>query len=436
MKKHLLFIFLIVLNGQAYSQSQTIEVNLQEAIDLGMKNRLDLKNQQLQIAVSQNEMNKIQTRNLPQVTGVADFRWNTQRQENVIETNQGELRSRFGTQFNNLLSVQVNQALYNPNNQSDKLIARANQQVSERNLEKATIDTKLSIAQTYYAVLLAEEKVKISQANVARNQTYFEQAKVKFDNANLTKTDLDKFQLDWDNAKITLQNDLNTLEIQKQNLVNQMGLSVQTSVKVKDNLETLLKNTNPEIPQAGGIENRVEFKQEQLQKQLNELNYAAQNKKYFPTVSAYGNLSVQQLTPTFNPAEEGTWSTFNYLGIRAEIPIFDGGLKSKTKQEFRLKQEINQNNLAKLDLDLNYEAASASNEMRNSLESLKIARQNYQQAERVLSIDKVKLDNANLTYAEFRNTEYSLETAQNNLLNGFYNYLIAQLKYQKATGKL
>jgi outer membrane protein TolC len=417
--------------------AQTI-VNLQEAVDMGLKNRLDLKNQQLQISIAENELAKTNTRNLPQVTGTADFRWNTQRQTNVIPIGQnGEPRSvQFGTQFNNLLAINVNQSLYNPNNQSDRTMATVNRQIAERNVEKAQTDIKLAITQAYYAVMLNEEKLRLSENNTQRTKAYMVQARTKFESGALLKTDLERFELDFENAKIVVANDSNNLEVSRQNLANQLGLPINTDLKIKDNLESLLNNTNPELRTESAVESRVEFKQEQLQKQLNEVNYTKQNKNYLPTVSAYGNLSLQQLTDEFNPVASGTWSTFNYVGIKADIPIFDGGQKSRTKQEYKLRQEINQNNLAKLNLDLTYEAQSAKVEIENSIANLHNARRNVQLAEKVVASDKVKSDNANLTYTELRNAEYALQTAQNNLLNVFYNYLLAQVKWQKAVGKL
>lgn len=421
---------------QAAAQSDTIQINLKEALELGEKNRLDLKNEQVLIRIAQQELSKIQTRNLPQVSGTADLRWNTQRQQNVIQTDQGDLRSRFGTPFNFSVGLNVDQTIFSPDNQNDKSVAVLNQQISEQNLEKIRIDIRLAIAQAYYAVLLQEEKVKLSQENVARRQVYDQQAEVKFQNANLTASDRARFALDMENARITLQNDKNTLAVNKQNLINQLGLPVNTPIQVKENLQSLLLLSRTEVAQENQIENRVEFKQENLQKQLNALNYTAQNNKRLPTVKAYANFSLQQLSQNLNPAESDSWTTYNYVGIRADIPIFDGGLKSQTRQEYKLRQEINENNLAKLSLDLNYEAESARIEWLNASENLKLAEENLRLAQTVLEGDKVRLDQANLTYSDYRNSEYSLQTAQNNLLEALYTYLLAQIKWQKANAAL
>lgn len=439
MKKYsYLFItgFLCGISCLAKAQSDTVSLALKDALELGLKNRLDIQNQGLQIAIAQNELEKIQSRNLPQVDAVSDLRWNTQRQQNVIQTNQGELRSRFGTPINFSTSIQVNQTIFNPNNQNDRKIAQINQQISEQNLEKSRVDVRLAIAEAYYTVLLQQEKVRLSKENLDRRRIYDEQAEVKFKNANLTLADRERFALDLENAKISLQNDRNTLEINRQNLTNQLGLPVSTFVKVKENLESLLISTPNEVALENNIEKRVEFKQERLQKELNVQNFLAQNKKRLPTVSAYGNFSVQQLAQQFNPGAAGTWSTYNYLGIKAQIPIFDGGLKSSTRKEYELRRQINENNLTKLALDLNYEAESARKEWVKAADNLRLAQKSLKQSQSVLDVDKVRLESANLTYADYRNSEYSLQTAQNNLLEALYNYLLAQIKWQKANAEL
>ena len=66
------------------AQAQEYKLSLSEAIDLGLKNKIALKNQQLSVNLAENEEAKTRTKNLPQVTASFDARVNTQLQTQVI----------------------------------------------------------------------------------------------------------------------------------------------------------------------------------------------------------------------------------------------------------------------------------------------------------------------------------------------------------------
>ena len=60
------------------------KLNLNEAIQKGLENRIELKVQNLNIQIASNENEKIKARWLPQVSASGDVRWNTQLQTTVL----------------------------------------------------------------------------------------------------------------------------------------------------------------------------------------------------------------------------------------------------------------------------------------------------------------------------------------------------------------
>jgi outer membrane protein len=173
-----------------------------------------------------------------------------------------------------------------------------------------------------------------------------------------------------------------------------------------------------------------------MQMTINEFNVKKQEYSYFPTVQLYANYTFQQLSREFKFFNSSTWFPYNYLGVQVNIPIFDGLLKSRTRSEFIMKKQINQNNIDKLKSDINYELQSAYVTLQNAYRNMRYTRDNYQQAKDLVVVYQTRFKEGAILNSDLLNTEYSLQTAQNNLMNAYYDYLLAKLKWQKAKGEL
>ena len=53
-----------------------------------------------------------------------------------------------------------------------------------------------------------------------------------------------------------------------------------------------------------------------------------------------------------------------------------------------------------------------------------------------MKLDQDRYTQGTLTASALKNTEYSMQNAQNNYLTSIYNVLVAQLNYKKALGEL
>ena len=77
----LLSLLLLVFGVNAQEKVQRL--SLDEAMQRALKNRYDVKIQQVNVNISVNEISKVTARNLPQLTSDLDLRYNNQLQTNV-----------------------------------------------------------------------------------------------------------------------------------------------------------------------------------------------------------------------------------------------------------------------------------------------------------------------------------------------------------------
>jgi outer membrane protein TolC len=342
---------------------------------------------------------------------------------------------KFGLPYNNNIGFNLKQNIYDPVNNFDRKISMVSSESQKLQFEQSAIDVKLLVAQSYCDVLLNQEKFAMSKSNWVRNKTNYLAAKQKFDNKNMIKSDLDRASLDLQNATITAQKDSSNLELSKYNLLNQLGLTLDKKLVLTDRLDVANQDVSPVMVTETSLD-RVEIKREKLNVSTNQLNIKKQNNSYLPSVQFYANYTFQQISREFKFFDSQTWYPYNYLGLQVNLPIFDGFLKSRTRSEFVLKRQMSENNIEKLKMDIQYELQSSYVALSNAYASMKYAYANYGQAKELVGIYQTRFQQGAVLYSDVLNTEYSLQTAQNNLMGAYYDYLVAKLRWQKAKGEL
>ena len=434
--------YLPILIGLFYSLNHSIAqspniISLDEAIRQGLANRYELKNQQIQLQITQEDEAKRRAKWLPQVNAGADFRWNTQIQRSVIRNapfaNGQDVVLKFGTPINNVLNAQVEQKIYDASAQVDQRLNQVNAQSQEVVLEKLKIDIRQQITEAYYQAVYYREKIRLSVAARDRAKSYLEQAQTKFQAGALLKTDFDRFGLDLSNAELTHRNDQRGYTLSLDNLRYRMNAPTSQQIEPADSLSQLFRQFQ-ELDQTPT--DRVEIQQELLNKQVNVLNEQRERARLSPTVSAYGAYFAQQLHNTFNPLASGTWFPYNYVGVKVNVPVFDGRQTRLNRQTYVLQSQINQNTIERLKLVVDYETKSALKTLQQARENLAETQKNILQAQAILDVDRVRFNAGTLLLADFRNSEYTLQNAENNYLKAVYDVLVGQLQLRKALGRL
>lgn len=422
------------------AQAETLKLSLEEAMEYGLKNRKDVHNQQINIQIAENEIDKIRARNLPQVTAGFDFRYNTQLQAGFIAAglfaNQDPLVLRFGAPYTSVAGINANYDIFNPATIADKRIAKKNIALTQVNADRNAIDVKLGIAEAYYTALLDQERERFSESNLTRAEQYYKEAKKKFDTKTILQNDLDRLKLDYENAKITYEENIKNSLLSKMYLANQLGTTLNINISLSDNLAEVLNSIPESIIKQSDVNKRVEMQQEQLRLEYNQLAIKKQTKMALPTFTLYGSWSSLQVSSDFQFFNGQWWFPFNFVGFRASITLFDGMQRNKTKDEYKLREIQSQNALVKLQSDLTYQVASSKIQLQNAFSKLKSAKENYALAESIIGIDNIRFKEGTITLSELNNAEYTLSTAQNNLLTFYYNFLVAKLNYQKSVGEL
>lgn len=138
----------------------------------------------------------------------------------------------------------------------------------------------------------------------------------------------------------------------------------------------------------------------------------------------------------FNLFAAGSWFPCNYIGHHAEVPIYDGKQAKLAAADYELRSQVNRLNLEKLKADIRYELQSARNNLELARLDLEESRKNIPLARQIFETDVFRFQQGVLLQSDLKNSELSLQTAENNYLAAVYNWLVADLGYRKAAGRM
>lgn len=434
MTRAILSIIFCAQLSTVFAQSLTLE----QAVQRGLENRIELKSQNLNVQIASTENEKVKARWLPQVSGSADLRWNTQLQTTVLPfalpgSGESQTEIKLGRPFNNTFILQAEQKVYDANRKIDRVVNDTQVEAQKNNLAQIRINLRQAITEAYYNGVFAKERLNLSALALQRANSYFEVGQARFDQGAILKNDLDKLELDVSNARLAQTKNQQDYDLAL--IALQYQLNTTDKVEPAEDLQAIF-NHSQIIENQSNIEKRTEIKAEELNLRLNQLNAQKQLARNKPLVSAYGNYSFFQLAETFNPFEKGTWFPANYVGIRASVPIFDGRQARLAANDFKVRQQINTLNTERLRNDFSYESKSTWNTLQQSKLNLEEARKNIALAQRILETDKFRFEKGVILLSDLKNTEYSLQSAENQYLSSIYNFLIASVRYRKASGNL
>ncbi len=439
MNKAQSLIFLILSCLCSYP-SLSQRLTFDDALKAALENRWELKNQQLQIQLAEGENDKLRAKWLPQINASADMRWNTQLQTSVFKNapfaNGQDVKLVLGVPFNNNVGLSAEQKVYDAATKYDRQLNQTPVRSQEITLEKQKMDVKLAVIESYYAALFNGEKVALAEKSVERTKAYLDAGKTKLDKGALLKNDFDRLVLDLNNAQTTLAQARQDDALGLENLKYQMGLKSEGKIELAENLTTLLQQNQALLSEVTGIDQRPEILQEQNLLKINELTEQKQKARLAPVVSAYGNYTALQLNDQFNPFSAGTWFPYNYVGLKLNLPIFDGKQTELLKRDYAIRAQINRNTVEKLKADFGYEVRSTFHSLSQAQVHLTDTKANLALAQQILETDRLRYEKGTILISDLKNTEYSLQNAENNYLTSVYNFLVASVRYKKATGRL
>jgi outer membrane protein len=431
------------LSATAMAQDSTKvhQLTAKGAVDYAKANSYQVKKALEDVRIQQQVNREVTASALPQVNGSFNLTDNIKLPTSLLP---GEffggapgtfIPVKFGVQYSSTLGADLSQILFDGQvfvglqaRKSAMDFARKNAEITEENIA-------VNIYKVYYQLLIAQTQVDLYHDNIVRFEKLFHDTREIYKNGFAEKLDVDK-------VSVTLTN-LRTDSLKLKTQVNNgyLGLKVLLGMPIADSLvltdqitEELVKKDM--LDTAFNYADRREYQLLQLGKQLNEYNVRRYTLSALPTVSAFGNYYTNAQRNEFDFFKGGAWFQQSSIGLRVNLPIFDGNRRRALKEQARSAVRKTELDLQSLQLGIDNDVAASRNRFHDAVIAVDAQRDNVTLAESVFNQTQKKYEQGLGSNTEINQAQTDLRSAQTNLYAAVYDAVVAKVDYLKAVGKI
>ena len=439
MKKIIYILVITAMCGKLSAQNDTLKLSFDQAIQLGLANRFDVKGNHLNIDLARNRLVKSNKELLPDLSANGKMIYYGQLQPSIIPAGYlgftEPMKIAIGMKNNTSLALDLNYTIYKPGLYTDIKIASNNLLLEEERNNKTDINIKIEIAEAYDDILLKSLQYEIARKNENRYKEYYDLTKGKYSGGAILESDMLLAELDYKNSVESSEKQKQDYMLSTKNLKYKINLPEQTVVFLTDSLHSRDEADLSDVHSAEVLTRRSEIKQLTIEQAGNELQLQKARQNYFPSLSLFANYTKFYQGPQFDYSNNFYWAPVNYVGVKLSVPITGSFKNTNSVKEYKLKLAQTDFTLKQKTADIRYEVQESLTMLSNAKQNLATARDNYLLSQKVYELKKQQYDSGSFSYEKLLDTEKSLNATEQEYISAAYNYLIAKINHQKAIGE-
>jgi len=436
-----LFFVLAILNSHANAQ-EVHEISRDQAVDYALTHNPTILNTALDVESAEAFVKENISSGLPQVSASIDLSDNFELPTTFLPaevlggTPGEEIPVQFGTNYSGNATVGLTQMVFDGVFFIGLEAARTFEQLSKKDHIKSKIDLAETVTTAYYNVLVNQLTLQLVEKNYGRLDTLLRETEIMYKNGFAEKIDVNRVKVQFNNIRVNRDNSRKMLDIAEKLLKFQMGMAVDDSVVLTDNLNNEIFDEN--FSEDFSYSNRIEYSILETQHKLAQLDIKRTKVEYLPKLDLYANLGALAGTNQFSDVFDisNQWFKFGVVGVRMNIPIFDGMQKSNLIQQKKAKLIQVEHSFDQLKNSIDLELNRAKVSYDNSVDYMHVQEENMNLAEEVYEVTKTKYQQGIGSNIEVINADADFKQAQTNYFTALYDALIAKVAYKKALGTL
>ena len=430
MKKIIIIIGLLL--SYSINAQENYSFTLQEAIYFALENNRTAKNAAQDIEAAKKQKWETTATGLPQIEASIDYNNWLKQQLSLIPAelfggNPGEFAEiAFGTKQTMNATATVTQKIFDGSYLVGLQSAKVFLEISKNAKEKTDLEVRKAVINAYGNVLLAEESVGILEKNKTVLQKNLDETTKIYENGLEEEESVEQLQITLTGIESSLNNAsrLKTLAYQMLNIT--LGLDISDTTNLTDSLD-LLTSQNivlSLIDAEENVENTVDFKIAQNDKQSKELLVKLAKSRALPTINAFVNGGYSGNSNTFNFFKSNqNWFGSSLLGVSMNIPIFSSLERSAATQRAKIDLEKSKNDLTETEQKLKLLIAQAKSNYQFSIEDYANKKQNLRLAERIERKNQTKFFEGIASSFELRQAQTQLYASQQDYLQAMLDVI-------------
>lgn len=428
-----------LLAGATQLGAQTV-YSLDDCVRLSLKNNLQMHNGQLDVKSMQSRINEAKSGFLPSVDITGQYQYYITMPKMLVPAEfmggpKGEY-SEFvmGSAQTTSAALQVSQILYNQKVFIALKAAQTARTVTDLQVSKTKEDLTYNVSAVYYNLQMLQQNLMMIDSNLVTLDKILTSSKVLQANEIISRTNLKRLQINYDNLK----NERNNLQLTNNKAYSLlkflMGLPLTDSVCIAafDNKESEM------MPGKGNVENRIDIRMGREQITLAQLDKKASIADYYPSLAGVFNYSATGYYDEVNPFKSinNRWMKGSYVALQLKIPVFSGMSRyNQVKQkDFALQKA--QNNYELMKQSAQKDITDAVNNYMSTTNSYSNAKRSLELAKDVFKSSETEYRNGIISLSDLLQVQNELSTARNNFSTALINMRLSEIELKKANGML
>lgn len=330
--------------------------------------------------------------------------------------------------------VDMRQPIYRKQNlvQIDQSVTQVSQADKQLHLSQQSLI--LRTTQTYFEVLIAQDKIDLIIAQKAAILSQLDQAKATFEVGTATITDVNEAQARYDLVVAQEIAAVNEFEIAKRSVQAITGDIPQKLATVKADIKTnsLTQTMDKWLEVAAQNNLNIQIQQDTVKYSEQEIERAKAG--HLPTLDAVASYSDNYANGSVSVYGTGNELKTGTIGLQLQIPLYQGGATSSRIRQAALNKQKAQDDVEIARRQTALETQRAYLNLNTSIAQVKA----YEQA---LISSQSQVDSTTLGYevgvrtsVDVLNAQQQFFSAKRDLLQSRYNYLVNIIRLKAASG--
>jgi outer membrane protein TolC len=450
--KNLTLIFVLFNLFPALLFAQEVQrYSLKQCLQQAMTENVSILKAQLDEDEGKQKTKEVKATAYPQINATGELIDNVLRQAFVFPAALGDPNAgpddyivlRGGLQYTASINVQANQQIFNQSLFTGIKAARVSEDYYRLNRERIEEETIYQVASLFYRVAALKTQQVVLETNQEELQKSLTITIDRFNNGLARKLDADRLRVSLTNIETqlaTMQDSYNVLISQLKLLIGlNKDFAFDIDFQLPTDLDSAFLNYTPGTFDTEFIwEDKIEYKQLTTQRSLYQLERKNYSAGYYPTLSAFASYTYQGQTNSFFLSGDSNplWFDVASIGLRLNIPIFDGLRKPAQMQQSRIRQIKTEKDLAFVKQQSSAISENAIRSLEVNYKNFQAQRQNVQLANSIYDVTEQNYNEGVSPLTDLLQAETARIMAQSQLIEALLKVKQSEIELLKANGDI
>lgn len=441
MKKLFIVTFICLQFFKANSQTDTLHLNREAALEMAMETNPAMSIARLEKARADARVNQFRGNLLPSLNANGAYTRNLKKQviffpEEMAPLFGGVTALEVGNDNSFMGGFQFALPLYNPAIYAGISAARTEHRIAEENFRTQAIELSFAVQSAWYNLLFAKEALEVNQLSYNNALDNFNNIRQLYQQGMVAEFDLIRAEVQAENGRTEVLQSQNRYDLSINLVKTLLGIDTQTHLSIDGNLmdsaEQMLSTFNVNTAEKS-LDNNPGYVNLGLQKELVLQQSKSLRASVLPSVTAVSNYMYLTEANNFNMSDY-RWVNTASAGLQVSIPLFRGFTNRNQVKQLQIGAQQLQLQREYVKENLNIELSSILQNMNVALDKAINAEKFVELGQRAYDISRLRYESGQGTLLEVNDSDVALKRARFNLLMAKHELLLAKLQYDRVLG--